>query len=1426
MSKKTELADSKQSNTSSSSDTALSKNNLNSGDFGESSANEVNITDAKLQYANLKRELSERSRADDESANESQSSEDIFNLDEFLHGISRQNDENGNKKKHLGVSWKHLHVEGLGADAFTIPTVFSNIMNTVCFWRFFMKSGLSTKHILHDVTGCCRNGEMLLVLGRPGAGCTSFLKVIANMRSSFTRVDGDVSYGGIHPDDFAEKFRGQVCYNEEDDQHYPTLTLKQTLQFTLRTKTPGKRLDGQSKKDFVCEILYLLGNMLGLTKQMDTMVGNAFVRGLSGGERKRLSIAEQMCTRSTINCWDCSTRGLDAASALDFVRSLRIITDIFSTTTIATLYQASNNIFNVFDKVMLLDEGYCIYYGPTEQAKGYFEDMGYHCPPRKSTPDFLTSLCNPLEREFKPGFEDSVPKHASEFQQRYFCSGIHQQMLEDFEDYEATIQRENKAGDFESALIEEHQKRAPKRRPYIASFYQQVKALTIRQHHLLIKDTEALISRYGTILIQALITASCFFQLPLTGAGAFSRGGTLFFSVLFNAFISQSELVRFLTGRPILEKHKQYALYRPSAYYIAQVIMDIPYALVQVLLFEICAYFMMGLKLTAGAFFTFFVVLFFLNMCMNGFFRFFGAITSSFFLATQVTGVLLIAIASYTGYTIPYNKMHPWLFCEMSGQVYSCEGPQGSVPSGPGYTDWNYKVCTMQGGVPGQNFVLGDSYLVQALSYNPSYIWAPNFIVIVAFFIFFTLLTALAMEFGSMNKAASLTKLYLPGKAPKPRTEEEENQRRSRQQKVAENMDKVSNGTTFSWQHINYTVPFKGGPLHLLNDIGGIVKPGHLTALMGSSGAGKTTLLDVLARRKTIGKVEGNVYLNGEVLMNDFERLTGYCEQMDVHQPKVTVREALQFSAQLRQPEETPLEEKNAYVEQIIELLEMSDVSDAQIGEVGTGFGISVEERKRLTIGMELVGKPQLLFLDEPTSGLDAQSSYNIVHFIRKLADAGWPVLCTIHQPSAILFEHFDHLLLLVRGGKTAYFGEIGPDARTMIEYFERNNGPKCSPNANPAEYILEVVSAGTAGKKNQKDWAKVWEQSREAKALSDELDEIGRSADKNPTREARTYSTSYWAQFHIVYGRMSLAYWRSPDYNIGRFLNIMFTSLITGFTYWKLGNSSSDMINKIFALFCTFIVAMTLIILAQPAFMTERTYFRREYASRYYSWLPWGISAVLVEIPYIFFFAAAFMVGFYWTAGMTNVSEACGYFYITYVIFICWAVTLGFNIAAVAELPTMAAVINPLFVSILILFCGLMQSPFAMPRFWSSWMYWIDPFHYYIEGLAVNELSRVTVECTESDLVRFTPPPGQTCQQYTQEFFSRGAPGYLSNPTAVQPEQCGYCTYSSGAEFYQLNMGWSASNKWRNFGILIAFFIFNVLLFLVLVYWRRKGKR
>jgi ABC-type multidrug transport system permease subunit/ABC-type multidrug transport system ATPase subunit len=873
-------------------------------------------------------------------------------------------------------------------------------------------------------------------------------------------------------------------------------------------------------------------------------------------------------------------------------------------------------------------------------------------------------------------------------------------------------------------------------------------------------------------------------------------------------------------------------------------IMDIPYALAQVLLFELCAYFIMGLTSSAGAFFTFFITLFFINMCMNGFFRLFGAITNSFFIASQSSGIIFVALVIYCGYVIPKSDMHPWLSWiywispigygyktllvnEMKGKHYTCEGAGNSVPFGPGYDNWQYRVCTMPGGEPGLDYVLGDNYLKKQLSWDVNDLWAPDFVAVVAFFLFFTVVTALAMEFIPASKVESLTKLYIPGKAPKPRTSEEDAERRRNLASRVETMQAISTGTTFSWQDVNYTIPMKGGDLHLLNGIGGIVRPGHLTALMGSSGAGKTTLLDVLAKRKTIGKVEGRVYLNGEALINDFERITGYCEQMDIHQPAVTVREALQFSANLRQPYETPQKEKDEYVEQIIHLLEMEDIADAQIGDVGSGFGISVEERKRLTIGIELVGKPQLLFLDEPTSGLDAQSSYNIIRFIRKLADAGWPVLCTIHQPSSILFEHFDQLLLIVRGGKTAYFGPIGKDARTMIDYFERHGGPVCSPAANPAEYILEVVGAGTAAAgRTKQDWAEIWDNSPEARHLKEELDEIHQNADQNPTRKALTYASPLSSQFYYVFKRMSLAYWRSPDYNIGRFTTIMASSLITGFTFWKLSNSLNELQDRLFALFSSFLMANILIIIAQPKFMTERMYFRREYASRFYSWIPFGVSAILVEVPYILFIAACYMVAFYWTAGLVNASETVGFFYLMSIFFVCWAVTLGFVIAAVAENPTIAAVVNPLVISILILFSGFMQPVKQMPKFWSSWVYWLNPFHYFIEGLTVNELKHVDVNCRDKDLLKFSPPPGETCASYVQNFFNYGAPGYIANPNATQPELCGYCPFKNGDEYYSTTFGWDYSHKYRNLGIVVAFFAFNVFCFTILVYWKRKGIR
>lgn len=194
-------------------------------------------------------------------------------------------------------------------------------------------------------------------------------------------------------------------------------------------------------------------------------------------------------------------------------------------------------------------------------------------------------------------------------------------------------------------------------------------------------------------------------------------------------------------------------------------------------------------------------------------------------------------------------------------------------------------------------------------------------------------------------------------------------------------------------------------------------------------------------------------------LPKSFQRATGFAEQMDIHEPTATVRESLRFSALLRQPQEVPLQEKYDYCEKVIDLLEMRSIAGATVGSAGSG--LNQEQRKRLTIAVELASKPELLlFLDEPTSGLDSLAAFNIVRFLRKLADAGQAILCTIHQPSAVLFEQFDELLLLQSGGQVVYNGPLGPDSHTLIQYFERNGGKACSPHANPAEVSFLLYSA------------------------------------------------------------------------------------------------------------------------------------------------------------------------------------------------------------------------------------------------------------------------------------------------------------------------------------------------------------------------------
>lgn len=161
------------------------------------------------------------------------------------------------------------------------------------------------------------------------------------------------------------------------------------------------------------------------------------MRGLSGGERKRATISEAMVSRGAINCWDCSTRGLDAASALDYAKSLKIITSTLFKTTLASFYQASQSIYDQFDRVLVLDKGRCIFFGRTSEAKDYFIDLGFVCEERKSTPDFLTGITNPQERKIREGQdESSVPTSSVELEAAFKKSRHYEDAMRELKDYE------------------------------------------------------------------------------------------------------------------------------------------------------------------------------------------------------------------------------------------------------------------------------------------------------------------------------------------------------------------------------------------------------------------------------------------------------------------------------------------------------------------------------------------------------------------------------------------------------------------------------------------------------------------------------------------------------------------------------------------------------------------------------------------------------------------------------------------------------------------------------------------------------------------------------------------------------------------------------------------------------------------------------
>ncbi|KAK4225246.1 ABC-2 type transporter-domain-containing protein [Podospora fimiseda] len=1274
------------------------------------------------------------------------------------------------------------------------------------------KGGSNRKRILDGLEGTLSSGEMLLVLGKPGSGCTTFLKTLAGRLEGLSLDPAsELAYRAKSQQQVEQNVKGKCVYMAESDVHFPDLTVGQTLEVA---KKAGSRTTRGDSKDTLQDLV----QSLRLTDALNTNVGNHLIPGCSGGERKRVSIAEIMLSDSPIQCWDSPTRGLDSENAAIFVKTIRQQCTSSGSIAIVSLFQASEEIMSAFDKVALLYEGQQIFFGTSEKAKDYFQRLGFHCEPRVSTSDFMMALTDPrLHASLLPGFEKhNVPSTSKQFKDIWYSSPERTELLQAI--------RTNKEK-FTATLGWKSQAKAAYRIPYL----DQVSLCLNRGFHRLLLNLGPTISTIVGNLVMSIILGSMFYNMAPDTNSFYGRGVLVFFITLTNTFLGAFEAVALWGARPIVEKHKNYGLYRPSAEALASMIVDLPNKILLTTVFNIPFYFLANMRRTPGAFFTFYLFSFFSLLTGSMLFRTIGGVSRRTATSIAPGATFIILLVIYTGFVLPIPDMPVWLgwfryinpiahafeslmLNEFAGRQFACSS---FVPG--------TNTCAVVGGGPDSPTVDGTTYLFLTYQYKLSHKWR-NLGWIIIIMVVLCVCCLVSVEYVTMKYSTGEIMVYKgEGRSRKKKDDTAQYSTTSdlEAQLTPGAKEKQEQHGSFLWRHLTCKLEDQKTKItkEILSNVDGWILPGTMTALMGASGAGKTTLLNILAERPSVGVVSGLKMIDQIYQDESFTRKVGFAQQQDLHLSTMTVREAFTFSALLRQSPKYTKQEKLDLVDTVIQDLDMVSIQHAIIGSPGSGVGLNEEQRKKVTIGIELVARPELLlFLDEPTSGLDSNTAWSICRLLRKLSTQnGQTILCTIHQPSTSLLQMFDRLLVLQRG-KTIYFGDVGQGAcEDLVSYFETRGARACQSTENPAEWMLKVIDSDST-----KPWTDLWLESDNYKECQKYLDTLQArlstttSSSSSPTKtKPKEFAAPFTTQLLLTTTRNILNDYRTPVYVASKLLLTAGCSLVNGFSFYKSPHSLQGTQNSIFSIFLVFLLHSNMIQIILPQFISNRSLFEsRERLSRTYSWPVFILSNFLSEIPWQTMVALVQFVGWYFPLGFYNgQSEKAGLMFLVIWSFAIFSSTISQLMGCL--LPDEATGINigATLWSLSLIFCGVLVRPSTLPKFW-IFMYRVTPVTYLLSTMVSAGIARNEITCSAKEIVTvaFSNSTAKNCQEYLGTYLKETGAAFIGEVEGG----CQLCPISSTDQILAMFKIFY-SERWRNYGISIVFPVVNVLLALII---------
>ncbi|KAK4754744.1 hypothetical protein SAY87_008501 [Trapa incisa] len=1268
-------------------------------------------------------------------------SRDADNSERFLWKLRHRIDRVSLKLPTVEVRFENVTVVGeayVGRRA--LPSILNSLVNTVESIASFLSIISSKKTnfpILHNVSGIIKPGRLTLLLGPPGSGKTTLLRALAGKVDSELKFSGEVTYNGNRMQEFVPQRTS--AYIGQNDVHIPQMTVRETLTFSAKCRGAGTVFDvlaellkreemlnikpdpyikalvkkastkqGQ-KEDIITG--YVL-KILGLEVCADTIVGDELNRGISGGQKRRVTTGEMLVSPVNVLFMDNISTGLDSSITSQIVNSIRQSVHIFNLTVLVSLLQPPPETFDLFDDIILLTEGKVVYQGPREHVLEFFECMGFRCPERKGIADFLQDVTSRKDQE---------QYWAQEHQEYHYVS------VDEFAEAYKSF-RVGKEVDQELSVpfdrLMNHHPAALSGFKYGASMAELLRACFSREATMMKRNVFLYVFKIIQMEILAIVLATAYVKTKdehesmedgIVHLGSLYSG---MYALLFTGFF---EMPMIIDKLPVFYKQRDLLFYPSWAFSVSAAIIQIPVSLLEVTVYVLTTYYMMGFNHSLVRMLKLYVAYTFMGQMSYSFFRCMGALTRDHVLANIAGCAGLVWVLVFSGFILSRSAVNRWI----AWAFYT--SPLMYVQTAVSVNE--FRSNSWSKALNGTKEALGMTVLEsRGLFADPNWYWF-GIAGLICFVILFNTVFTLALSYLDKHRKSPAVSV------PQEALDEQCNNQIGAEDRKAMLLLPFT-PLSISFQNITYSVdvPYemnKGGtphdPLSILNGVSGAFRPGILTALMGVSGAGKTTLLDILSGRKNNGYVDGRITISGHKKDQEtFTRISGYCEQNDIHSPFVTVYESLLYSARLRLSPEIDQKTRELFVDEVLGLVELTSLKDTLVGVTNIS-GLSLEQRKRLTIAVELVANPSIIFMDEPTSGLDAQAAAIVMRTVRSAADTGRTVVCTIHQPSLEIFESFDEMLLLTQGGEEMYFGPLGHRSQEMICYFESINGVRRMDNGyNPATWVLEVTTSSQEELLGIKfsEMYKKSELHRKNEAMIEQL-----STPSSTSPELHFPVKCFISQFKACLWKQHKSYWRNTSYNFTRFAFTAILALMLGVLYWDLGSrrrSKSDILDGLGAMNTAVIFMGTATATAViPVVISERAVYYRERAAGMYSALPYSLAQVVVEIPYTLFQAIIFstiiytMMGFEWTP-----TKLLSNLYFNFIILLSY-IYYGMMIIAASPNQETAGIISGLIYTAWTLFSGLVI-PRERIAVWWRWFPLVSPVSWCFYGLAVSQYGNV----------------------------------------------------------------------------------------------------